>query len=285
MKRTKNLDLVAQAARTQRQLTGIEGKFYYPFHCLKSLLAKFIGRPVRVPAKVLARFAESATTAPYLVSCFERPAILFLSPRFESITGYRCERFQNEGLPFWFSVIHPADVQGVSDRIAKAHYDLATNDAPPGEPLQLEYRIRRADGTVVWIREWKLIISFRDRKKDHILGCFCDVSTEKNAETTAVRELLDKEKDIHGLLAVAAGYQSRGESANTTLRISQREKQVLQLVAAGSSSKQIAAELSISENTVETHRRRLLQKFGVNNSTALIQEAHRRAVLPRHGFP
>ena len=254
-------------------------------HRLKSILAKFIGQPVRVPAKVLARFAESISCAPYLVSCFERPTILYLSPRFESITGYRCKQFLNEGLQFWFSVIHPADVQGVSDRISKAHYELATNNSPPNEPLELEYRIRRADGTVIWIRELKLIISFRDTKKDHILGCFCEISAEKNAEATAVRQLLDKEKDIHGLLEVAASYQSRNDAANTTIRISKREKQVLQLVAAGSSSKQIAAQLSISENTVETHRRRLLQKFKVNNSTALIQEAHRLAMLPHHGFP
>lgn len=252
---------------------------------MKLILAKFIDEPVRVPAKVLARFAESATCAPYLVSCFERPTILYLSPRFESITGYPCERFLNEGLPFWFSVIHPADVQGVSDRIAKAHYELATNQTPPREPLALEYRIRCEDGTIVWIRELKLILSFRDRKKDHILGALCDITAEKSAEAAAVRELLGKEKEIHGLLEVAADYQSHNDPANTAIRISKREKQVLQLVAAGSSSKQIAAELSISENTVETHRRRLLEKFKVNNSTALIQEAHRLAILPHHGFP
>ncbi len=240
---------------------------------------------MHIPAKVLSRFAESASCAPYLVSCFERPTILYLSSRFESITGYRCEQFRYEGLKFWFSVIHPADVQGVSDRITKAHHELATNDSPPRKPLELEYRIRRKDGTVIWIRELKQIVSFRNGKKNHILGCFCDISSEKNAEEAAVRELLANEKDIHGLLEVAAGYQAGRQATDTAIHISKREKDVLRLVAGGSSSKQIAAELSISENTVETHRRRLLQKFKVNNSTALIQEAHRLAVLPHHGFP
>ena len=61
--------------------------------------------------------------------------------------------------------------------------------------------------------------------------------------------------------------------------ISSRERQVLRLVAAGYSSKQIAAELGINENTVETHRRHLLKKFQVNNSTALVKEAHRRCLV------
>jgi len=252
---------------------------------LKSILAKFLGRPVRVPAKILARFTESATCAPYLVSCFERPTVLYLSPRFESITGYGCDEFLKDGLKFWFSVIHPADVQSVSDRIAKAHFELTTNASPPSEPLALEYRIRRKDDSIIWIRELKQIISFRDRKKDHILGCFSDISAEKNDQNVAVHTLLKKEKGIHGLLEVAAKFQASGNLDGSAIRISKREKQVLQLVAAGNSSKQIAAALSISENTVETHRRRLLEKFRVNNSTALIQEAHRLAMLPHHGFP
>ena len=203
--------------------------------------------------------------------------MLYLSPRFEPITGYACEKFRAEGLQFWFSVIHPADVQSVIQSITKAHAELIKDSSPPAAPLQLEYRIKHKDGKVVWIRELKHIISFKDGKKDHILGCFCDIRAEKEADDLAIRELLDKEKGIHGLLEVAVEY--RGDIGKSSVRISAREKDVLRLVAAGHSSKQIAAELSISENTVETHRRHLLEKFKVNNSTALVKEAHRLLLI------
>jgi DNA-binding CsgD family transcriptional regulator len=84
---------------------------------------------------------------------------------------------------------------------------------------------------------------------------------------------------------VAVSYQlndaaaGRPTSSPASTRISPREKEVLRLVAAGYSSKQIAADLAISENTVETHRRHLLEKFKVNNSTALVKEAHRRCLV------
>jgi len=84
---------------------------------------------------------------------------------------------------------------------------------------------------------------------------------------------------------VAVSYQlkdatdCRQEGTTSWGRVSSREKQVLRLVAAGYSSKQIAVELAISENTVETHRRHLLRKFKVNNSTALVKEAHRRYLV------
>lgn len=55
--------------------------------------------------------------------------------------------------------------------------------------------------------------------------------------------------------------------------LTHRERQVLKLIARGHISSQIAAELCISENTVETHRRNLFQKFHVKNSTNLLSKA------------
>ncbi|MCL4489851.1 MAG: response regulator transcription factor [Chloroflexi bacterium] len=48
-------------------------------------------------------------------------------------------------------------------------------------------------------------------------------------------------------------------------RLSERERQVLELVAEGQTNKQIAGALSISENTVRAHLRNILDKLHVNN--------------------
>lgn len=55
--------------------------------------------------------------------------------------------------------------------------------------------------------------------------------------------------------------------------ISTREKEVLQLIASGLTNPQIAANLFISLNTVDTHRKNLLAKFNVNNTAGLIMMA------------
>ncbi len=52
--------------------------------------------------------------------------------------------------------------------------------------------------------------------------------------------------------------------------LSERERQVAQLVAAGHSNKQISVELAISERTVKFHRASVCQKLGVSGTAQLI---------------
>jgi DNA-binding NarL/FixJ family response regulator len=62
-------------------------------------------------------------------------------------------------------------------------------------------------------------------------------------------------------------------SETENIFLTHRERQVLKLIAKGYISSQIASELCISENTVETHRRNLFQKFHIKNCTNLLSKA------------
>ena len=61
--------------------------------------------------------------------------------------------------------------------------------------------------------------------------------------------------------------------------LSEREREILQLVAEGHSSKEIAEMLSVSPSTVETHRTHILQKVGVHSTAELVLFAVRRGVI------
>jgi two-component system response regulator NreC len=61
--------------------------------------------------------------------------------------------------------------------------------------------------------------------------------------------------------------------------LSEREREVLQLVAEGRSSKEIAELLSISPATVETHRAHVLQKLQLHNTVEVVRYAARRGII------
>jgi len=56
-------------------------------------------------------------------------------------------------------------------------------------------------------------------------------------------------------------------------KLTERERQILKLIGEGFSTKMIADMLKISINTVETHRRHLLEKLNAKNSMELIRKA------------
>lgn len=67
--------------------------------------------------------------------------------------------------------------------------------------------------------------------------------------------------------------------------LTDREREVLQLVAEGNSSVQIGLRLDISPRTAEVHRARLMRKLGVRKQTDLVRYALSRGLLPSVGSP
>jgi len=61
--------------------------------------------------------------------------------------------------------------------------------------------------------------------------------------------------------------------------LSDREKEVLQLLAEGRSNKEAAGVLNLSLSTVETHRLKLMQKLGLHNTAEIVLYAVRKGII------
>jgi DNA-binding NarL/FixJ family response regulator len=69
------------------------------------------------------------------------------------------------------------------------------------------------------------------------------------------------------------------DAADPYETLTDREKQVLKLVAEGRSNKEVAELLDISVKTAMSHRERVMQKLDVHSRTELIRFALRRGVI------
>jgi DNA-binding NarL/FixJ family response regulator len=69
------------------------------------------------------------------------------------------------------------------------------------------------------------------------------------------------------------------EPDDTFDRLTQREKQILQLIAEGNSNKEIAALLKLSVNTVAVHRANLMDALGVHRTAELVLYAIRKGLV------
>ena len=68
------------------------------------------------------------------------------------------------------------------------------------------------------------------------------------------------------------------DASSPEMRLSSREREVLQLITEGYNSKQIADKLFISIKTVSTHRRNIMEKLNINNIADLIKFALREGL-------
>jgi DNA-binding NarL/FixJ family response regulator len=71
-----------------------------------------------------------------------------------------------------------------------------------------------------------------------------------------------------------------GQVRKPTLEMpSDRELEVLRLIAGGASNREVAAQLFISESTVKTHLQHIYEKLGVRDRAAAVSEAYKRRLL------
>jgi DNA-binding NarL/FixJ family response regulator len=61
--------------------------------------------------------------------------------------------------------------------------------------------------------------------------------------------------------------------------LTDRERQVYQLLAEGNSNKEIAYRLNLSLHTVETHRWRIMEKLNLHSTAELVLSAVRRGMV------
>jgi len=74
--------------------------------------------------------------------------------------------------------------------------------------------------------------------------------------------------------------RQRGENAVDRYEsLSEREREIFQLVAEGKTNKEIAALLFISPSTVETHRARIMEKLDLHSAAEIVLYAVRRGVI------
>jgi two-component system, NarL family, response regulator NreC len=61
--------------------------------------------------------------------------------------------------------------------------------------------------------------------------------------------------------------------------LTEREREVLQLLAEGKSNKEAATILNLSPYTIETHRQNLMQKLGLHNTAEIVLYAVRKSII------
>jgi NarL family two-component system response regulator LiaR len=102
------------------------------------------------------------------------------------------------------------------------------------------------------------------------LGIWLGLKLTRHTETVVVREV-----EVPAPLNFV-----RDQNKLEALGITPRELEILELIAAGLSNKEIAERVYVSENTVKTHSSRVLDKLGARRRTQAVQLGKELRLIP-----
>lgn len=172
-----------------------------------------------------------------------------------------------QGTAYTFSLFHPQHYTIMRNEIFPEVYRLLGEYCQKGDAQKLRIVFcnltRTASGEYQWYMHHISILS--THQSEPVVGLKYMVNIHPFKKDNSV--------DLHA-------YYINDDQTETSIfkksvstvsaNLSERERQIMDLIAQGKTSKQIAYELNISIHTVNTHRRNMLSKTNSANSTELI---------------
>lgn len=202
----------------------------------------------------------------------------FFSENIKEIMGYENEDFKNGGLEFAMSLVHPDHAKIYNRHVLPIMFKYYMTYAFKGKNKDLRFsytfKIKKKNGEYMWaLHHMNAIKTNRLGFPVHTLLNMVDVTSIKTDDKINLTVSL-KEDDEH-----FKPIYSRIFSTQNSFSFSDRELEILELIAQGKTSEEISKSLAISKHTVITHRRNMLEKSKVKNSSELIQLAYRQNMI------
>jgi DNA-binding CsgD family transcriptional regulator len=232
--------------------------------------------------KGLLRQADLVANATLIILDLFGKTTLHVGEGMSALCGYPPAIAVQGGAGFVMKITNPADIPYLM--LLQAGY-VQEAKSPGFDPASLRFHdyywsMICKEGTKVPVLSTGVVLTFTAQNDLGVCVAF-HVRNDQHCDSVGFgcKELLLKIKQRHNEIyrhpvqGEAVGPYPLQHVNLTTDLITQRERQVLGMLAQGHSTLAIADVLEIAPNTVESHRKKLLQKFHAKNTAELIMKA------------
>jgi DNA-binding CsgD family transcriptional regulator len=223
----------------------------------------------------------SAQPESYLAVCnLLGRSIEYISPSCKALSGYEPDKFISGGSEFVYSITLPTSIPGIIKAQTGYIMEAKAVGFDPSSIVIHEYPadFRLALGYTKRLISLAVVLRYTSNA-DMEYGIAMIVE-DKPELIRRTRSLLIEIKKRHNQIYQHVPLATISEPLSKVhvhqlpeKKLTTREEDILKLMANGLTSAQIANELAIEENTVETHRKNILFKFEAKNAAELIKKA------------
>ena len=182
--------------------------------------------------------------------------------------GWSLDEMFGEGVESYVNLIHSEDLiihQQANHLLMKTLADCSCEEKHQLRIL-LNFRLRKSNGAYVQISQLTQILELDAEGNMHtLLVLLQEINHAGKAPKSYIRFWgVPRHERLYE-------FQSGSQEMKEFGRPTKREEEIISLLITGQDSQQIANELFISKHTIDTHRRRILQKFHLRNTHELTQ--------------
>lgn len=210
----------------------------------------------------------------HLSCCYD-----FFSSNTKLLLGFDHKKFLQGNIQFILSLLHPAQRDLFESEILPMlfkYYHLYSQKRKVTDlKFSFTLKIRRSDGNYIWILyEMR---PFKSNSKGQPVNSILSISDISLFKKDEVNEFVVYKKSDTGLFKKI--FSTSFSSTGATYKFSKRELEIISLLAEGKTSKKIGEILNLSVHTVSTHRKNMIEKSSVQNTTELIKLATIRGLI------
>jgi PAS domain S-box-containing protein len=213
---------------------------------LRERLAELEGELRKAMQSAEQRFSALTNASPAMIWMAGPDALQsYFNPAWLEFRGRTLEEETGNG---WTQGLHPDDYELCLETYLKAF--------SARQRFRMQYRIRASSGEFHWVESTGSPVLNEANDFVGFIGSVSDISGRKGSY-----------------------YTPDAESVRLVFSLTERERQVLVLIADGKSTKEAATRLGISYKTADSHRSRILEKLGVHETASMVRYAIRAGLV------
>ena len=247
-------------------------------NCLPREFARADDVPPRYSSWVMPYLCHRLDIGPsfYFIYHYQQGRYVYVEKQVQAILQYPASALMSNSADFFLSRMHPEDVPQHAQVMQRWHSFYFSLPLPDRHyySTSFDYRLRKKNG--IYVRLLQQLVRMEYDAQGNVLYSLekCTNISHWQKNSDMVLSVIGPPSRKHLIY-----YPDRSLPDASRLRFTRTETRIIKLLAQGFSSQEIAQQLTISLNTVNTHRRNMHRKAGVKSATLLVKIAKDQGLL------